>query len=309
MITDRAGTIALQALSERSGNTLWRFDNQTSRVDHLHLDGNPHLQLHAGDGEFFAAVETQYELGFRVTARPFSDPRLVVSAIVVTGPEPAVTGEHEVWSTLPSTYFGSVPDESGKHALHLLSLAGSHPSLQRVDLGWFENGPYDHGWQAPISVVKVGNELLFGVQRSSELVLFDPQQQQIIRRIPLADRGGNPQPVLSMTTPKVWVVDYDTLVSLDRESWSVDRTELLQPPTSRSRMFVGRLWTPHDQSFLLVPRPGSGDVLVIDPDDFTVTEVVTLGGEPLEAVVLSDGVVIAREWKTGNLMRGQARFA
>ena len=115
--------------------------------------------------------------------------------------------------------------------------------------------------------------------------------------------------MLSTTTSKAWVVDYDTLVRLDRDDWSIDREALLQGPRKMAGMFLGNMWTPHDQSYLLVPRPGSGDVLVIDPDSLAVTEAVSLGGEPLDAVVLCDGVLIAREWKTGRLMKGEIRSA
>jgi hypothetical protein len=152
--------------------------------------------------------------------------------------------------------------------------------------------------------VKDTGELLFGVQRSSELILFDPREQRVTRRVPLRDRSGNPQPVLSTRSSNVWVVDYDTVVRLDRRTWNVEQAALLQPAVSGSRMFAGDVWVPSEESLLLVPRPGTGDVVVVDPTHLSVIEEVALGRQPIVAAVVGDGIVVARDWKSGDLLTG-----
>ncbi len=70
-------------------------------------------------------------------------------------------------------------------------------------------------------------------------------------------------------------------------------------------MFVGDPWLSADESFLLVPRPGSGDVAVLDPESLALRMSVALGRQPLTAVALSGGRVVARDWKTGETLHGQ----
>ncbi len=69
-------------------------------------------------------------------------------------------------------------------------------------------------------------------------------------------------------------------------------------------MFVGDAWVSPDESYLLVPRPGSGDVVALDAESLSPWASVELGQQPLVAVALADGRVVARDWKTGNTLLG-----
>lgn len=69
-------------------------------------------------------------------------------------------------------------------------------------------------------------------------------------------------------------------------------------------MFVGDLWIPPGEDYVLVPRPGSGDVAVLDPIGLTVSRTVDLGRQPLDAATLEDGHVVARDWNTGDALVG-----
>lgn len=51
-------------------------------------------------------------------------------------------------------------------------------------------------------------------------------------------------------------------------------------------------------------RPFSGDVVSLDTANLEVIERAVLGRQPLMAVGLSDGRVIARDWKTGDWISG-----
>lgn len=70
-------------------------------------------------------------------------------------------------------------------------------------------------------------------------------------------------------------------------------------------MFIGDLWVTPDESEILVPRPGSGDVLVLDSESLAIHASVYLGSEPLVAVALADGRIVARDWMTGSVLLGQ----
>ena len=103
----------------------------------------------------------------------------------------------------------------------------------------------------------------------------------------------------------MWVTDYDTIVRLDQTRWTVERSVLLQPPAPTGmRMFVGDAWLPADESYVLVARPGSSDVVRLDALTLATLDVVRTGREPLTAAVLDRSLVIARDWKSGDLLRG-----
>lgn len=70
-------------------------------------------------------------------------------------------------------------------------------------------------------------------------------------------------------------------------------------------MFLGNLWFSPDQRDLVVPRPGSGDVLVLSAEDLTISARFRTRGQPLEAALDPDGHLLARAWQTGKLLTGK----
>jgi hypothetical protein len=68
-------------------------------------------------------------------------------------------------------------------------------------------------------------------------------------------------------------------------------------------MFVGELWMPPEEDFAIISRPGSADMVIVDPDTLMPARHLRLGRQPLVAVALQDGDVIGRDWKTGDLLR------
>jgi len=53
-----------------------------------------------------------------------------------------------------------------------------------------------------------------------------------------------------------------------------------------------------------VARPYSGDVVAVD-ERLKIRKSAKLGHQPQEAIELPSGDVIARDWKTGDLLRGR----
>ena len=53
-----------------------------------------------------------------------------------------------------------------------------------------------------------------------------------------------------------------------------------------------------------VARPYSGEVVAVN-DRLKIQKVAKLGRQPFEAIELSNGGVIARDWKTGDLLTGR----
>ena len=64
---------------------------------------------------------------------------------------------------------------------------------------------------------------------------------------------------------------------------------------------------PPDEGFAVIPRPFSADIAIIDPVTLTLDRTVPTSGQPLVAAVLDDSRIIARDWKTGDLLRADLR--
>jgi hypothetical protein len=223
-------------------------------VTAVDLSGARSLSI-AGNGvDRFAVVHHFSGDRVLVTAHRFDDPATVLASVDVRGWRPVPSGAGDAWHRLPGSYVGYLNDDATGAAGYFVVRIGTRTvSVQRLD--WFDDG-YDPMYQSVIAVVEVPEtgELLFGVQRSSDLVLIDPVTNAPVRRVGLAGRLGNPVPQVRRTAPEVWAIDYDTVVRLDRTSWTVTGTFLAQPPgNSGTAMFAGELRVHHRRP---AGRPG-----------------------------------------------------
>ena len=55
----------------------------------------------------------------------------------------------------------------------------------------------------------------------------------------------------------------------------------------------------------MVARPFRGDVVGIDAATLKIKRSARLGRQPLEVAAVQQGDVVARDWKTGDLLRGK----
>ena len=106
------------------------------------------------------------------------------------------------------------------------------------------------------------------------------------------------------------VVDYDTIVKLDPTSWRVVMARHLQGKSWQgANQFIGDIWFNGDETMCVVARPFSADVIVIDPENLKTRFQCQTRQQPLQAVAFADGAVVARDWKTGTLLRGKLKRA
>jgi hypothetical protein len=134
----------------------------------------------------------------------------------------------------------------------------------------------------------------------------------------LAGAAGNPKLQFRTTAPDLWAIDYDTLVVVDPRTWRVTRSAGLQeggplppglPETIKSRVsarqFVGEFAFDAREELCVIARPFSSDVIAVEPSSLRVTHTAALGAQPLEVAILKDHGVVARDWKSGELLRGE----
>jgi hypothetical protein len=301
MITDPTGRVGLSTLGWVDHGSLMRFRGTSDQVDAVSLSDADYLALHLGRDGYFAVQHNWGSSRFRVTAHRFEDPERSLSSVDVDGWTARSSGDAAVWSSLPHAYVGVLDDDAtGAAGYFTAQIVDGEVNVQRLD--WFDDDSFDHGYQGVVSVAEpTAGVLVYGVQRSSELVVCDADSQRVSQKVPLAGRSGNPRPLLSRSTGRVWVIDYDTLVRLDRSSFRLEGTVRLQPAPDRTAMFVGEPWLADDEKTLIVARPFSGDAAVVDADSLKITSTVALGAQPIEAARLGD-YLIARDWKTGSAL-------
>jgi hypothetical protein len=304
LISDASTRYVVSNMGWVDHGSLWCFDVATGMESVVGLSEAKHLSIGAGTGvERFSVVHHFGGGRLLVTAHAFREPERALASVDVRGWRPVASGDAQAWAGLPRAHIGYLNDDAtGAAGYFVVRIGGGAATVDRLD--WFNNA-YDQMYQSVIAVAEVPEtgESLFGVQRSSDLVLADAVTGVVVRRVALAGRHGNPVPKLRRTAPELWAVDHDTVVRLDRRSWTVTGAFRGQLPGDHGvRMFLGDLWFASDEQLAVVPRPGSGDVLTLDTSSLEVLDQVETGAQPLEALTTPSGDVIARDWKTGRIL-------
>lgn len=311
MITDAQQTRFISNLGWVDHGSLWVFDSSTDQVASIRLSGAGYLTLLAGDGDYFAAVHGYQGETCEITVHGMESPGDVVARLRVDGWTGRFDGDAGAWRRLPRAYVAYLNEKTmGVWGYYLIRVGDEEPpgvSVERLD--WFSADAYDIGYQSVMKAVEIPGEprLIMTIQRDSQPVIYDPNRREIVGRLTLADGFGNPTLRFRKHAPELWADDYDTLLRLDVRDWKVLDKILLQGADQGTRQFIGGWGFTPDESLCAVARPFSGDVIALGCDRFAVTHRAETGGQPIDVGILADGRVIARDWKTGDLLRGTLR--
>jgi hypothetical protein len=301
MIVNRERTTVLSSLGWVDGDAIWCFDVSSGQARTIPQNtGARYTSLHAADAERFVAVHHFEGSRFSASVGLFSAPEITVSSAGYENGRTSLTGNGAAWHGLPHLFLTYLAQPWNDFVL--IKIEAGHVHLQRLE--WYDESSYDKGYQGLVDVIALpeANQALISAQRGSELVLHDLDTGKAIRKIGLASRGGNPKLALRNDGREVWATDYDTIVVLDTQSWQVRRSKRLQGAHAGTNQFIG------DYSFspdgaCCIARPYSGDVVAVD-ERLKTRRAAKVGRQPQEAVELANGEVIARDWKTGDLLRG-----
>jgi hypothetical protein len=297
----------LSSLGWVDKNSLWIFHTEDETERHANLGNAEYLSLFKGARNHFSVAHHYDKSRIDFSARTFSSPETTLSNLSITNDGHTYEGSLDVWEHLPKAYVEYLShDGIDDYWLLLLDPSKSHVEYQRFE--WFDDS-YDHGYQGIIGVTEIPNShlLIISVQRDSNPVLWDPIEQRVVRKLNLAGAYGNPRLQFSSTDDDLWADDYDSIVKLDPTDWSVKSVKRLQPADNGKAQFIGEFSFGRDETLCIVPRPFSGDVLGVNTLDLSVKHVCNTGGQPLEATMLDDGRVYARDWQTGTLLRGNMK--
>jgi hypothetical protein len=236
----------------------------------------------------------------RFTVRRIVAPRDALASAVRADDRWSFDGDDTLWDRVPRHAIIRLADAEGYALVHI------HPDdPAAVPFDWYGPENYDVAYQGLLEPYDVpGTDLIvIPVQRDSRPVLYDSTERVVVGHLDLADRGGNPRLHFRRDRDEVWVGDYDTVLRLRPGSWEVLDTLLLQEPSAGVEQEpVGDFWFPLDERVCVVPRPMSGDIVFVDASTFEVIGSVKTRRQPLDAVLLRDGTVLARDWQTRKLL-------
>ena len=302
MIANRERTIVLSSLGWVDGDAIWAFEPESGKTRSIPQNtGARYTSLHSSDAERFVAVHHfDGDARFMASVCLFSAPEVTVASANYQDGRTSITGAAASWNGLPQLYvqyFGGSWNDCV-----LIRIEAGHVHIQRLE--WYD-ASYDKGYQSVVDVIALPDpqQALISVSRCSEIVLHDLETGRAIQKINLGGMQGNPKLALRHDGREVWATGYDTLAVVDTRTWRVLRKKRLQSAAAGTGQFIG------DYSFspdgnCVVARPYSSDVIAVD-DRLKIRRQARLGRQPLEAIELPTGEVIARDWKSGDLLRGR----
>ena len=146
---------------------------------------------------------------------------------------------------------------------------------------------YDKAYQGIVGVAEVPDSslLIIAIQRDFDPVLYDPESQKAVRKLNLADRGGNPEFQLLAAAHEFWTADYDAIVKLDGRTLKVKGIQMVQAAHQGTRQFIGNFCFDSGQDLCFIARPFSGDAVILDANSMTEMSRIMLGGQPLDIAV------------------------
>jgi hypothetical protein len=277
---------------------LWTFNVGSQEESRSPIEGSKFLSLRAGAEGFFRLIHHQSP-DEAVSIRHIREPNIELASVRLRQGRATFFGSADLWRLVDPAAI--ITTDSGQKAI---LIDGARLQVTDLDLTWFTSENYDLGYQGLVDSItlKSSDNIIISVQRSSTLVVIDRSRNKRVGSIALANRGGNPQLQLRNGTD-LFASDYDTLCRIDPQSLVVVRSVRLQDAAANTQQFMGDYDVASGK--LVVARPFSGDVLLLDPDDFRIVGQAQVGGQPLAVCMLSDHRVITRDWKTGRVVIGQ----
>ena len=304
MIADSAQTLAVSSLGWVDRGALWVYRNDREAVTRTPLSDAEYLSLHPGRNDWFSIIHHYDTKRLEITAHRFSQLEERAAQVVVEGNEGRFLGESDVWRDLPRQYVAYLRGASwSDYALISLHLEEHRIELQRF--AWFDD-TYDQAYQGVIGVTEIpGSALVIvSVQRDSRPVVYDPASRLKRGEITLANRGGNPTLYFRRTAKELWADDYDTVLKLDADTFAVLASRRVQGAATGTGQFIGRFSFDPSETLCLVARPFSGDVVGLDTRTLKKRYRCRTGAQPLEASLFPRNRVVARDWKSGDLLQG-----
>jgi hypothetical protein len=286
---------------------LWTYDVVNDNVNLVSVGNAKWLTLYScKDKNQFAVFHHSDGALIRLTVHSFDNPANPLCTIERSGEKTQVQGDFEVLQNAPR-YYVAFYNPGYNADFHLISIDLTQGEIQTERFDWYDNS-YDKGYQGIVGAIELDSgNLIVSVQRDSQPIVYDPKTKTVIRKLSLAGNHGNPKFRFARQRGEIWADDYDTILKFDSKTLVLKASQRLQMAATGTAQFIGDWTFNSDESLCLVPRPFCGDVVAISTDDLKTKYVAKTGKQPLQSVFVSNSNIIARDWKTGVLLKGSLR--
>jgi hypothetical protein len=279
---------------------LWTFDIANRREGRIEIEDSQYLPLRKGKDDFFRLIHHESS-NQKISIRHIADPGAELASVSLERGCVKFTGNIELWRHVDPAAIIQTPSGA-----RLLLIDAPHERTFDLDLSWYNSTNYDLGYQGLVDCISIPaiGRIVVSVQRSSELVIIDPDHNRRVGSLRLADRGGNPS-LRSLTSTCFLATDYDTICSVDAQTQTVLKIACLQEAASGMRQFIGDFDV--GPTAYAVARPFSGDVVLLDAESLRIVDRAEIGGQPLQLCLLPGRTVITRDWQSGRVAIGEFR--
>jgi hypothetical protein len=307
MISNPDESKIISSLGWVDKGNLWILQTSSDDIHKLEISDAKYISLHNNGGDYFSIVHHYDGKMVEISAHSFHKPETAISTIHFENGIASFDGDVEIWKKVPRAYPEYLQRPS-KSDFYLLFIDPIRPELEVIDLEWYDDS-YDKGYQGVIGAIEVpkSSHLIISVQRDSSPILYDLEENKLIKKLTLSERNGNPHLKFRRTANELWADDYDTLLLIDPKDWRVKKSIRLQDAAENTMQNIGNYSFNRDETLCAVARPFSGDVVALDTKRFKITHYSKLGKQPIEVCLLSNGTVYSRDWQTGSLLKGKLK--
>ncbi|HEY4832475.1 MAG TPA: hypothetical protein VIH61_07960 [Waddliaceae bacterium] len=280
---------------------LWVYDCATDTQSLYYLCNADYLTIKPGIGPYFS-VSHVFGSKITISVHSFGEPNKILCSATFNNFQITQEGELSHFDYVPKYYVAGFSINS-EFEFNLVTLEEGRITIDNDKIRWYKDGDFDFMYQGLISVTEYEGKLIFSVQRSGMLFIYDLKKDTLTNTVQLAGRSGNPE--IIVTEEGIIASDYDTVLLLDGSGWKTIRTKLLQQSAERTAQFIGQIsrGSNDNECLYTIARPFSGDIVAIN-NNFNVRRRCKTGRQPLEATLTNDHNLIARDWQTGTLLKG-----
>ncbi len=278
--------------------SLWVYDGLKEENTIIKLSDSKYLTTTEGEDGYFSVVHNYEGSKVEISIHHFDNVQKEYCRISFDNFKTSFQGDVSFCQFVPKYYIAGL-SLNNVFNFHLLKIETGIIHLEDEKIDWYTNGDFDFGYQGLTGVTELNDELIFTVQRDGSLYRYSLSQDKIIEKIELAGNYGNPQPII--LGDEIWVADYDTFVNL--KNWKIKSRKRLQNAAGTVAQFIGDFSFNKENNLLIVARPYSSDVIALNKD-LKIKYVCKTGAQPLTAVLMKNQIIIARDWQTGNLLKG-----
>lgn len=284
-------------------NSILLYDMRKELSQKISLGNAKYLSIYSVGNDEFVAVHHYDSDYLELSIHKISNPDTVIDRLIFRSNNP-IKFSQDTWYNCPKAYvayaFGS---------FRLVYFNQEENKVELQSFPWFDDS-YDHGYQGIIGATEIqdSDNIIISIQRDSEPVIYNPKTKQMISKIKLAGRHGNPRLYFRKKKNELWADDYDTLIRINPIDWGIIDKVQLQQGKEGTGLFIGNYAFNKDETICVVARPYSGDVVGINTINFKITHIAKVKKQPLDVALVKGKEVIARDWKTGDLLRTNLKF-